>query len=159
MALEDTHPTKRTSTQANFDIPFAKKRNRGIHHHKSAWDLQRSVRLAAPGPDEENIQALLTRSIALALEVAGFMGAEPMAMESFRAAIEECTTHFTMRGLKAEFLTRCARYETVSSRRATFYDLLSPNATHTAGFCTCPLYPTSFATLSRPSPSFTSFAS
>lgn len=93
MALEDMHPVKRTSTDAQFDIPFAKKQNRGaLRHHKPVWDLQRSTRLAAPGQDEGEIQALLTRSLALALGVAGFDGAEPMAMESFRAAVEECTT-------------------------------------------------------------------
>lgn len=93
MALEDMHPVKRTSTDAQFDIPFAKKQHRGgLRHHKPVWDLQRSIRLAAPGPDEGNVQALLTRSLALALGVAGFDGAEPAAMESFRAAVEECTT-------------------------------------------------------------------
>ena len=94
MALEDTHPVKRTSTDAQFDIPFAKKQNRGgLRHHKPVWDLQRSARLAAPGQDEGKIQALLTRSLALALGAVGFAGAEPMAMETFRAAVEECTTH------------------------------------------------------------------
>ena len=92
MALEDTHSVKRTSTEAEFDVPFAKKQHRGgLRHHKPGWDLQRPSRLAAPGPDGERIQALLTRSLALALEVVGFEGAEPMAIESFRAAVEECT--------------------------------------------------------------------
>lgn len=92
MALEDTHPVKRTSTEAEFDIPSAKKQNRGsVRHHKPAWDLQRPTRFAAPDQDEEKTQSLLTRSLALALEVVGFDGAEPMAMESFRAAVEECT--------------------------------------------------------------------
>lgn len=92
MALEETHPVKRTSTDAKFDIPFAKKQNRGnLRHHKPVWDLQRPTRLAAPGQDEGKIQALLTRSLALALEGVGFEGAEPIAMESFRATVEECT--------------------------------------------------------------------
>lgn len=103
MALEDTHPIKRTSTDAEFDIPFAKKQNRGsLRHHKSAWDLQRSSRLAAPGPDGEKPQSLLTRSLALALEVVGFEGAEPMAMESFQAAVEECRIRLGERVEKRE---------------------------------------------------------
>jgi transcription initiation factor TFIID subunit 8 len=91
MALEDTHLVKRTSTEAEFDVPFAKKQNRGnLRHHKPVWDLQRTVRLASPSQDEEKIHVLLTRSLALALEVAGFEGADPTAMESFRAEVEEC---------------------------------------------------------------------
>lgn len=92
MALEDTHPVKRTSTEAEFDVPFAKKQNRGnLRHHKPAWDLQKPARLASPSQDEEEIQTLLTRSLALALGVAGFEAAEPMAMASFQAEVQECT--------------------------------------------------------------------
>ena len=40
--------------------------------------------------DEIIIQSLLTRSVSLALEVVGFEFADPVAIESFRADVQEC---------------------------------------------------------------------
>lgn len=91
MALVNEISAKRTSTDAEFDIPFAKRQNLGvIPRHKPAWDLNTSGRSGPLNQDEGIIQSLLTRSIELALEAVGFGAAEQAAMESFRAGVEEC---------------------------------------------------------------------
>lgn len=87
---------KRTSTTAEFEFPVAKKQNRGTwHHHKPTWNLESSRRFNAPCQDDKAIQSLLSRSIGLALDAVGFEAAESIALESFRAQVEECTSSFT----------------------------------------------------------------
>ena len=87
----DGHSFKRTSTSADFETPIAKKQNIGsLRHHKASWDLSRSKRRETSCQDDEVIQALLTRSITLALDAVGFEAAEPSAIESFRVHVEEC---------------------------------------------------------------------
>ena len=91
----DGHSFKRTSTAANFETPIAKKQNIGsLRHHKPSWDLSRSKRREISCQDDEAIQALLTRSITLALDAVGFEAAEPTAIESFRVNVEECAIPF-----------------------------------------------------------------
>ena len=91
----DGHSSKRTSTTAEFETPVAKKQNIGrSRHHKPSWDPSRSRRLETPYQDEEAMQALLIRSITMALAVVGFEAAEPTAIESFRADVEECAIPF-----------------------------------------------------------------
>lgn len=88
----DAPSLKRTSTAAELETPIAKKQNLGtLRHHKPTWDLNRSKKPEPPSQDGKSIQSLLTRSIALALDAVGFEAAEPVAMESFRAEVEECT--------------------------------------------------------------------
>ncbi|MCJ1468012.1 hypothetical protein MMC07_006638 [Pseudocyphellaria aurata] len=91
----DGRSFKRTSTTAEFETPVAKKQNFGpLRHHKPSWDLSRSGRLETPCQDELAMQALLTRSITLALDAVGFEAAESTAIESFRVSVEEYMTHF-----------------------------------------------------------------
>ena len=94
MTFPDTQSLKRTSSTAQFDEPAAKKLNRGhIKHHKASWDLQREQRYSATALKDGDAQALLTRSIGLALEAVGFEAAAPEAIDSFRGDVEECTQH------------------------------------------------------------------
>lgn len=92
MAVYNSHHLKRTSSSTQFDEPAAKKLSRGpIRHHRPSWDLQREQRHNAIVQDDEAIQAMLIRSIGLALEAVGFEAAAPEAVESFRGDVEECT--------------------------------------------------------------------
>lgn len=92
MAINNSHPLKRSSSIAQFDEPVAKKPNRGpVRHHKPLWDLQREQRQNAIIHDEEVVESMLNRSIGLALEAVGFEAAAPEAFESCRGAVEECT--------------------------------------------------------------------
>lgn len=91
----DGHSSKRTSTTAEFETPVAKKQNFDhVRHHKISWDLSKSLRFETPCQDEEAMQALLTRSITLALDAVGFEAAETTAIESFRINVEECVIPF-----------------------------------------------------------------
>ena len=87
---EQQHPLKRTSSQALFDDPVPKKIKNGLKRHKTAFDVQREHRRDAALQDEEAAEALLTRSINLALEAVGFYAAQPTALEGFRLLTEEC---------------------------------------------------------------------
>lgn len=92
MALDDLPSSKRNSTAAEFDLPPAKRQNfQRIRHHKLTWSPDDDVRRQEYPQDEESVQALLSRSVALALEAVGFDGADPLAIEAFRAEAEECT--------------------------------------------------------------------
>lgn len=91
MTVEDIRSQKRNSTTADFDLPPAKKQHlRHVRHHKLTWQPDEAIRRQTSPQDEESAQALLARSIALALEAVGFEGVDPMAIESFRAEAEEC---------------------------------------------------------------------
>ncbi|KAL8795903.1 MAG: hypothetical protein Q9182_007465 [Xanthomendoza sp. 2 TL-2023] len=90
MAYDNSLPTKRSASAIDFDIPTAKKRNLATSHHPSTpWDFHgvKLGDLAFNGNEEAEL--LLTRSIGLALEAVGFQAAEPLALESFRLAVEE----------------------------------------------------------------------
>ncbi len=94
MTVDNVRYQKRNSTTANFDLPPTKKQCfRHGRHHKLTWRPDESIRHQLPAQDEESAQTMLTRSIALALEAVGFQGADPVAIESFRAETEECTDH------------------------------------------------------------------
>jgi len=92
LTVGNVRSQKRNSTTANLDLPPTKKQY-FCHgrHHKLNWRPNETIRLQLPAQDEETAQTLLTRSIVLALEAVGFQGAEPLAVESFRAETEECT--------------------------------------------------------------------
>jgi hypothetical protein len=76
---------------ADLDAPAAKKRCTGlVRHHRIKSNLDRNGPLFLPCQDGEVIESLLTRSISLALEVVGFDAVDPIAIESFRAEVEEC---------------------------------------------------------------------
>ena len=91
MAVDDYRLLKRTSSVAQLNGPVSKKLNRGfIRHHKPTWDLQREQRLNSTVLYDVEVQSLLNRSIALALEAVGFEAATPEAIESFRNDVEKC---------------------------------------------------------------------
>ncbi|KAI9673640.1 MAG: hypothetical protein M1817_002277 [Caeruleum heppii] len=80
---------KRPATSLSQDPPSTKRPK--VHHHYP----HHRQNIPADG-DLENIhiQTLLTRSLSLVLKDAGFDGAEPVAVESFRAEVEEYMRHF-----------------------------------------------------------------
>jgi hypothetical protein len=82
---------KRTSTEAGFDVSVPGKQ-RLIHsyHHKLHWKQQVSGEAARICQHDAVIQLQLLRAISLALEAVGFEHADPVALESFRAEVEEC---------------------------------------------------------------------
>ena len=91
MALEETLSAKRTSTVADFNTPCPKRPNLALrHHHAPRWNSHVLKKYELPVQDQDVVQSLLTRSIGLALDAVGFSGAEPIAIESFRAEVEEC---------------------------------------------------------------------
>lgn len=95
MAIHEQHPLKRTSSQALFDDPVPKKVKNGLKRHKPAFDVQHEHRHDATLQDREAAEALLIRSINLALKAVGFEAAEPTALEGFRLLTEECMKNST----------------------------------------------------------------
>lgn len=93
LPVDDVPPLKRTSSTADFDLPAAKKQQLRPtrHHHKLQWNPDYIARHQTSPQDEEGARVLLARSIVLALEAVGFESADPVAIESFRAEVEECT--------------------------------------------------------------------
>lgn len=87
MAPEDALHNKRPLNPAEVDYPSKK---RVLRHHKPTWNPDHSRRHDAPRQNEESVQFLLVRSISLALAAVGFEAAEPLAVESLRAEVEEC---------------------------------------------------------------------
>ena len=90
MATFETHPLKRTASQAAFDLPLAKKSNLNITHHKAHWDLQKLYRRDATLQGGRVAQDLLRRSLNLALEAVGFEAGENGALQSFQSQVEDC---------------------------------------------------------------------
>lgn len=64
--------------------PAAKRRQ--IHHHLHYKQDVGSEEILP----EQDVHALLTRSLTMALAVVGFDAVDPVALESFRAEVEEC---------------------------------------------------------------------
>ncbi|KAL8649541.1 MAG: hypothetical protein Q9226_005537 [Calogaya cf. arnoldii] len=94
MAFDD-RPIKRSASMNDFDVPIAKKRKLTVSHRliidKPSNDLV-SRDVAFTG--DAQVELLLTRSIALALQALGFEASEPLALESFRLAAEEYMHEF-----------------------------------------------------------------
>jgi hypothetical protein len=75
----------------DFDSPKLddKRRQHYVHHH-SFQPFQAEIMNLSIVMDQESIDHLVRRSIALVLRHDGFTSADPVAMESFRALVEEC---------------------------------------------------------------------
>lgn len=92
-ALSSRRPEKRSLPLSSGDTeePPSKQQKRTVHQHRVRYKQD-------VGPNrilhDDEAHFLLTRSVALALTVAGFDGAEPVAIESFRAEVEECMSRF-----------------------------------------------------------------
>ncbi|KAI9712234.1 MAG: hypothetical protein M1812_006969 [Candelaria pacifica] len=83
---------KRSSSDEDIDLRTIKKRR--IHHHRMHHKQTLPDPAAFISQDDEAVQSLLTRSLGLAFEDAGFSGADPMAIESLRSEVEEFMIHF-----------------------------------------------------------------
>lgn len=86
---------KRSADEAGIDSnskPGNSKRKvkRKVHH---ALKYRQQIKAASLQncQTEEVSQAMLERSIAIALNIVGFDGAEPAALAGFRLRVEECT--------------------------------------------------------------------
>ncbi|MCJ1250711.1 hypothetical protein MMC30_007939 [Trapelia coarctata] len=91
ISLDATHPLKRTATDAGYNEPAPSKRR---VHHSLRWQQDTAGLSVATCQDDELTQSLLSRSIVLALEAVGFEQADPVAVDSFEAEVEEYMAHF-----------------------------------------------------------------
>ena len=93
ITFNDSIPIKRSLSDAGLEesFPVETRPTKVSRHHYLHWQQ--------PPLDnyndylfqnEEAIQTTLTRSIALALEAVGFENTSPLALETFRAYVEEC---------------------------------------------------------------------
>ena len=102
---DNLYALKRTSTAAGHDTlaPSKHRIATSYHHHSLHWrqDLPAGVS-SGICQDEAVIQSLLVHSIVLALESIGFEYADPVALESFRAGVEECKLIAITHHLKLE---------------------------------------------------------
>lgn len=90
MAIDDWE-IKRSVPMNDFDLPLAKKRKLTASHRliiDQASCGSESLDVTFNG--NAQVEFLLTRSIALALEALGFEASEPLALESFRLVAQEC---------------------------------------------------------------------
>ncbi|MCJ1437728.1 hypothetical protein MMC27_007115 [Xylographa pallens] len=95
ITLNDPLSLKRTSRDAGFDAPVhSKSCLTSIHHHSLSFRPDTVGRQLDICQDNEVIQSLLASSIVRALEAVGFHEAHPLAVESFRAEVEEYMVHF-----------------------------------------------------------------
>ncbi|KAI9813657.1 MAG: hypothetical protein M1827_003728 [Pycnora praestabilis] len=85
--------TKRSSSVAEADVAHLFKRRR-IHRHHIQYKQSLNKEAASVLADDIVPQNLLTRALSLALQEVGFEGAEPVALEMFRAQVEEYMSHF-----------------------------------------------------------------
>ena len=95
ITLNDPQMLKRTATDAGFDAPApSKSRLTSIRHHSLSFQPDNGARLLGICQDNEVIQSLLSSSIVRVLEAVGFHEANPVAVESFKAEVEECELLF-----------------------------------------------------------------
>ncbi|MCJ1393315.1 hypothetical protein MMC18_006187 [Xylographa bjoerkii] len=91
----DPQSLKRTSTDAGFDAPVpSKTRLTSVYHHSLSFRPDTTGQELGICQDNKAIQSLLSSSIVRVLEAVGFHEANPVAVESFRAEVEEYMVHF-----------------------------------------------------------------
>ncbi|KAI4264357.1 MAG: hypothetical protein L6R42_000542 [Xanthoria sp. 1 TBL-2021] len=89
MAFDD-RPSKRSASMNDFDLPIAKKSKLTASHRLRIDERSNNLEsLDVAFNGDAQVELLLTRSIALALEALGFEASEPLALESFRLVVEE----------------------------------------------------------------------
>lgn len=87
--LVSSPATKRSSSQAEQPLESPQKRvKRPYHHHHQ---LQSPVTAEPAIANNAAVDHLLTRSIGQSLRCEGFDLADPVALDGFRNATEECT--------------------------------------------------------------------
>lgn len=132
MALERDRAMKRSSSAVNFDLPDLKRRNLApIRRHKITCDIDGGNASELAFHDAGAAETLLTRSIGLALDVVGFDAAEPLALESFRVAAEECMCCV---GISLQSSDDCTRYAQLDGRHAKIHALKSADPGNSTGF-------------------------
>ena len=89
MPLDDPTSLKRKGTTADFDAPVAK-RQAVLRHHRFVWVPTEADRQQVAHLDKPSVDALLERTIALALGAVGFAGAQDGIINAFRVEVEEC---------------------------------------------------------------------
>ncbi|MCJ1397226.1 hypothetical protein MMC11_000418 [Xylographa trunciseda] len=95
VTLNDPQSLKRTSIDAELDAPGPRKsRLTSLRHHSLSLRPETAGRQLGICQNNEIIQSLLSSSIVRALEAVGFHEANPVAVESFRAEVEEYMVHF-----------------------------------------------------------------
>lgn len=90
MPLNDPMSLKRKATTTDFNAPVAK-RPAVLHHHRFVCVPTAADRHQIAPLDKPSVDALLERTIALALGAVGFAGAQDGIIEAFRVEVEECT--------------------------------------------------------------------
>ena len=82
---------KRNAAPSDFALPVAKRtHSRFRQHHHLKWSTEDIENSKAFDQDNESAEALLRRSVALALKAVGFEHAEPAAIEALQTDAEEC---------------------------------------------------------------------
>lgn len=104
-------------------------KRRRTHHHYVHHKQNLSPDDLLP---EEQVQSLLTRSLTLALVAADFKGADPVALEKFRVAVDERT--LTQRQYIA-LADHCSRYPPSALSRHSINALLPSNDSNPPGLC------------------------
>lgn len=72
-----------------------------LMHHSTNHRQEGAVESLAGSQDEAFFQAQLQRSISLALSAVGFDAVNPIALEAFRAEVEECKSSSCALALKS----------------------------------------------------------
>ncbi|KAL9600501.1 MAG: hypothetical protein Q9219_003152 [cf. Caloplaca sp. 3 TL-2023] len=95
MAIESHEPVKRSSFTAGFDTQLATKRRKlGLSQRETARGSDSIKAVDGVPLHDEGVEALLARSISLALDAVGFKSSEPLALESLRVEAEEYIHRF-----------------------------------------------------------------
>jgi hypothetical protein len=93
LSARSSSPLKRTLPQTGEPAAQAspsKRLRKPYAHHHSFQAYQEEILDQSTFFDRESIDQLLRRSIGLVLRHDGFEIADPVALESFRAEVEEC---------------------------------------------------------------------
>lgn len=92
----DSPSRKRAAGDAGLNsthsMRAAKKRATQVVRHRLLHQQDVELKPWLASHDHEAIREILERSLALALGVVGFEYCDPVALNSFRAMVEECTT-------------------------------------------------------------------
>lgn len=88
--LTTTAPQKRPSPSRDQDRPAIKNRRREYHHHRLQTPMESNLLPDSALTDATAVDTLLKLSIGVLLRDCGFSHADPVALDSFRSAVEEC---------------------------------------------------------------------
>ncbi|PGH30726.1 hypothetical protein GX50_06488 [[Emmonsia] crescens] len=91
--LTTTAPQKRPSPSRDQDRPAIKNRRREYHHHRLQTPMESNLLPDSALTDATAVDTLLKLSIGVLLRDCGFSHADPVALDSFRSAVEEYILH------------------------------------------------------------------